>query len=143
MQFRYRCKNYLNASHYIIIDKKKGDIHSHCFEICIEIQPVDQMQFLSFLNIEKIIDDYLEQYQNKLLNDVFPFTSQIPTLENIVSVFKNSLIRKFKEINCEVIKIEVSETPARSCMINIKEESELNFVNLDDNDFFIDLDKFL
>ena len=50
----------------------------------VVVENINDVQFLDF---EKAIDDYLEPYQDKLINDIKPFDTIIPTLENMLDYF--------------------------------------------------------
>ena len=114
----YQLKFYLNAQHYIIINGKAGDIHPHTWEFLICIRIV-RNNFVPFDKFEHVINQFLDQYQNKLVNDVSPFNEIIPTLENMTEYFSE----KFREIigdeGGELIRIEASETPARSYILDL------------------------
>ena len=68
----YKFKLYLNANHFVIFNGEKGESHPHTWEFVIEVL-VDKDKFIKFLDFEKAIDEYLEPYQDKLINDIEPF----------------------------------------------------------------------
>ena len=107
MIYQYVCKFYLNASHFITINNNKGDIHSHCFEIAIDIGSKNKDSFVSFTEIEKCIEDLLQPYQEQVINTVKPFDTINPEL---------------KKKNWVLLTLEFSETPTRSFLINVAEE---------------------
>lgn len=119
MYYQYKCKSYLNASHYIVLNNKNGTPHSHCFEISVDIMYHGDDNFISFTKIEKIVDDIIAPYQEKLINNVYPFDHINPTLENISNYFKDVLSKEFKKINCELIVLEIAETPSRVYVLNV------------------------
>ena len=82
----YKFKLYLYANHFVIFYGEKGESHPHTWEFVIEVL-VDKDKFIKFLDFEKVIDDYLEPYQDKLINDIEPFDHIIPTLENMMDYF--------------------------------------------------------
>lgn len=127
MILQYRYKFYLNANHYVVINDKRGDPHSHCFEIVAEVASIEGDKTTAFNNIERKVDEILKPYQNKLLNDIEPFDEVIPTLENICRYFKYEISKMLAEISWVLLSIEVSETPSRSFMLTI-----------DDVDFMFD-----
>lgn len=122
MIYQYKYKFYLNAQHYILIDNKKGEPHSHCFEIVVDIASTQISKFTSFNEIEKLFEEILNPYQNKLLNTIKPFDELNPTIENICQYFKDSFDNVLQSIGWFLMVIEISETPSRSYIINVIEE---------------------
>ena len=112
----YRLKFYLNARHYIIINGKKGDIHPHTWEFTLYIS-VTMDDFKEFSMFEKGIADYLAKYQNQIINDFSPFTSVIPTIENITDYFAEDFSKIISETGGFLDKVEASETPTRTYIL--------------------------
>ena len=126
MIYQYVCKFYLNASHFIYIDGKKGEPHSHCFEFVLDVATKEKESFVSFTEIEKSVENLLAPYQEKLLNDVKPFDEINPTLENIANYFKELFVKEIALKKWVLVTIELSETPTRSYLINTAEELKQN-----------------
>lgn len=129
MIVQYKYKFFLNAMHYVTIDGKKGEAHSHCFEIVVDIAAVDDTKFTMFKDIEQKMEAILEPYQNKLLNDVHPFDEMNPIIENICQVFKRAFIKELYELGWTLICIEISESPSRSYILNVVEEQIMKELN--------------
>lgn len=129
---QYKFKFYLNASHAIYIKGILGEKHPHTWEI--EICAVKQQGFfVKFEEVEASIEPFLDQYQNKFLNDYEPFLSINPTLENITSFLLKELQGLLQPLGWTIFSIEVSETPARSFIISLVENnvvSDLQHKNL-------------
>lgn len=122
---QYRYKFYLNASHAIYIDNVKGQNHPHTWEITIStVKVIDG--FVQFNDVEKSVENFLNTYQDKNINDVQPFTVTNPTLENICEYFKDSIRQILAEAGWLLLSIEISETPARAYIIDLVDESEDN-----------------
>lgn len=119
----YKFKLYLNANHYVIFNGKKGESHPHTWEFVIEVL-VDKDMFIKFLDFEKAIDDYLEPYQDKLINDIEPFDTIIPTLENMLDFFAPMFYEEVKKVGGLLIKIEASETPSRTYIYSFRGRDE-------------------
>jgi len=86
---QYQYKFYLNASHSIYIDNKKGQNHPHTWEIVLDtIKVVDG--FVQFNDVEKSIERFLGSYQDKCINEIQPFNVTNPTLENICGCDKKN-----------------------------------------------------
>lgn len=124
MKFQYKYKFYINASHYVMINGNKGDIHSHCFELVVELlshNPAEDKEartnVLSFTQVENVIEEALSKYQNVLLNDVDPFGQIFPTVENLCMEFKNVIETVLWGEPWKILSVELSETPTRSYII--------------------------
>ena len=125
----YKFKLYLNANHYVIFNGRKGASHPHTWEFGIEVL-VEKDKFSKFLDFEKAIDDFLEPFQDTLLNDHKPFDTIIPTLENMLDYFAPIFYEKIKNIGGLLIKIEASETPSRTYVYSFRGRDEyLNDLN--------------
>ena len=121
----YKFKFYLNASHSIYINGVQGENHTHTWEIQLNtIKAVED--FIQFNDIEKLIETFLSQYQDKYINDVEPFNSINPTLENICEYFKDKVEKVLFDSGWVLVSIEISETPARSYIIDLVDEIDLS-----------------
>lgn len=119
----YRLKFYLNARHYIIIGDKKGETHPHTWEFALTIL-IRRKEFVRFNIFESKINEYFEQYQDKILNDVEPFDNILPTLENMVDYFTEKFRGIIKGIGGELICVEGSEGPSRSYIFDLRGKNE-------------------
>ena len=128
----YRIKFYLNMRHYIIIDGKKGEIHPHTWEFALDIK-FGRSSFVEFNIFEKGIANFLEKYQNKVLNDEEPFDSIMPTLENVTDYFSSEFYRIIHDIGGMMTRLEASETPTRSYIVNMAEQVTLYYDVTHDN----------
>ena len=82
----YKFKFYLNANHYIIINGKNGQTHPHTWEFVFYIMK-SEGEFVLFNKFEKAIEEYLEKFQGRVMNEIPPFDTMVPTLENISDYF--------------------------------------------------------
>ena len=119
----YRFKFYLNASHSIIINGRRGEIHPHTWEITLDIV-VERSDFMEFNAYEKAASGFFVQYQDRILNDIEPFDVVIPTLENIVEYFGDRLRQIMREVDGELVRIEGSETPTRSYIVTYTQDEQ-------------------
>ena len=129
---QYRFSFYLNASHAIYINGELGDSHPHTWEIVIKAIRSEKGMML-FHEVEKKIEEFLEPFQNRFINDFEPFDVLNPTLENITTYLLDSMDDILKTIGWVVFYIEVSETPTRSYIISRVENniiSELQSENM-------------
>ena len=119
----YRLKSYLNMNHYIIINGKQGQTHPHTWEFVITIVVAGD-QFVEFRKFEMLIEQYLEKYQNQILNTIEPFDVVVPTIENVTDQFNDDLRELLRENGGELVSLEGSETPTRSYIVSHRNEPE-------------------
>ena len=120
---QYRLKFYLNARHYIIIGDQKSDTHPHTWEFALTIL-IRRKEFVEFKTFEDKINEYLESYQDQVVNFIEPFDSIIPTLENMVDYFTKIFAGIIKKIGGELLCVEGSEGPSRSYIVDLRDENE-------------------
>lgn len=114
---QYKFKFYLNMNHYIVIDDKPGEVHPHTWEIILSVISA-QSDMTPFASIEHKMDEIMEQYQDKLLNECKPFDSIVPTVENAAKYFFRLIQDNIIQEGWILLMLEVSETPTRSYIIN-------------------------
>lgn len=115
---QYKFSFYLNASHAIYIDGVRGEIHPHTWEIVIHVMKTSRKLVL-FNRVEQQVENYLQQYQGKIMNDFEPFTALNPTLENLTTFFLKQLQQQLGELGWTIFMMEVSETPTRTYVISL------------------------
>ena len=104
----YKFKFYLNANHYIIIDGKEGEQHPHTWEFMVHIR-MNGQKFVQFDAYEKEIE---------------PFDHIIPTLENMSDYFVRAIKKIVQNLDGELVRMESSETPTRSYVINFEHNED-------------------
>lgn len=119
----YRFKFYLNASHSIIINGKQGEVHPHTWEMTLDIL-VERKDFMEFNVYERVAQDFFSQYQDKTMNEIQPFDTVVPTLENLVDYFGSEIRKRIREVGGELTRIEGSETPTRSYVVSYVRDEE-------------------
>ena len=117
---QYKYKFYLNLNHSICIHEKQGEIHPHTWEIVVDIATSDS-QFKEFSQIEKRLEQLLEKYQDKYINEIAPFEEINPTIENAGEVFSAEIKKSIEEAGWLLLTFEISETPSRTYIINMVE----------------------
>lgn len=115
---QYKFKFYLNASHAIYIDGTMGQRHPHTWEIIINVLK-EKEEFVQFSTLEKKIEAWMKQYQDTFLNEITPFDTINPTMENCCDYFKERLIKILQGEGWILLSIEMSETPTRSYVVNL------------------------
>ncbi len=119
----YQFKVYLNGVHSIFIDGRQGQSHPHTWEFILTIL-IKREEFLEFHVFEKALEIFFSKYQNQTLNDISPFDTIMPTLENMVDYFGGELRTVIRATGGELMKIEGSETPTRSYIVSYEREAE-------------------
>jgi len=123
MQYRqYRLKFYINLKHYIYIDAKKGQLHPHTWELCLNVLKTSD-EFVMFQKMEQEINEYLNQYQDRILNEVQPFDVINPTLENCCDYMAEQIGKLLNQLGYILLMAEISETPAKSYVISYLDDN--------------------
>lgn len=126
MRYRqYKFKFYINASHAIYINGKLGERHPHTWEIVLCTLKI-QEDFVQFDRVEQQIEEFIDQFQESYMNDIPPFDLINPTLENCCEYFKDQISELLRKEGWLLLMIEMSETPTRSYVINLLDESDNN-----------------
>lgn len=122
---QYKFSFYLNASHAIYIDGALGDAHPHTWEIVVKAIR-SQKGIMLFHEVEKKIEEFLDCYQNRFINEFEPFDVTNPTLENITTYLIDRLDGILEPLGWVIFYIEVSETPTRSYIISRVENNVIS-----------------
>jgi len=109
---QYKYKFYLNMNHSVEMGGKMGAVHPHTWEISMGIALPNE-EFIRFSDIEQRVNQILDVYQDKYLNEIPPFTSMNPTLENMCNYMFEKLSKELKERGWLLLIMEISETPSR------------------------------
>ena len=121
---QYKFKFYLNARHGIYINGKLGQAHPHTWEIILHVVK-GKDQFVHVDSLEKKVEQFMEPYQNQLLNEIPPFDMINPTLENCAHYFKDRLQEILNREGWIFLMMEMSESPARSYVISMIDEQQM------------------
>ena len=116
MKHYYKFKVYINAMHSVHFDGKKSNVHSHMWETAIYVN-VKESDFVNFTKFENILEAYFECYEGKYLNDIEKFKGVDPTMEEIGKNIYEDLLELLKEHGLDLKKIEISENPTRTYII--------------------------
>ena len=105
-------------------DGKLGQAHPHTWEIILHVVK-GKDQFVQFDSLEKTVEQFMEPYQNRLLNEIPPFDMINPTLENCAHYFKDRLQEILNREGWIFLMMEMSESPARSYVISMIDEQQM------------------
>ena len=112
----YRYKFYLDASHSVRLNNVFGQSHPHTWEFVIEVSHKND-SIIIFNDIENLLKEILEPYQEKMINKIAPFDKINPTTENIGIYFKKIIEKKCDNMSWNLLKLEISETPSRGFIV--------------------------
>lgn len=113
----YRLTFFINATHMVVMDGKSSSIHPHTFEINCFIK---SQKIIAFEIMEDNINQILNQLNNQYLNKLEAFQNTVPTLENLTRLLYRAISANLKSVGCRLVKIEVSESPVRTFMIEVE-----------------------
>ena len=116
----YRIKAYLNANHFVVFDGKKGKTHPHTWEFVATVYTRND-SIVKFSDTEKAIMAVFEPYQDRVMNEIEPFTAIIPSLENITEYFASNISEAVKPFVFHLRRFEGSETPVRTYGVRFPE----------------------
>ena len=98
-----------NAMHNLTPDNPRK-MHAHTF--CVGIYVIEEQDdHPVFLNSERILERYFAQYQGIRLNELAPFMTLVPTLENMGDVFYRDLKPIFARNGMNLLLLEVGDSP--------------------------------
>lgn len=100
----------------------EGKQHNHTWEIVWEIvceihSKNDQM--IVFNDIEKKLKEVCDTFEGKFLNKLPAFQYVNPTTENVAMWLFNLFTPRLEELNAELVRLEVGESPTRSYCISL------------------------
>lgn len=120
----YTIETSFNATHSMGDGKPR---HAHTFIVKIILRKKGD-DIRPFSDYEKAIDNELEKYRGKYLNDLDGFREMVPSLENICLVLYEEMKDFFsKEDYYEVLRLESGDNPTRQ--ISVGEEIYISAVN--------------
>lgn len=129
---QYKYKFYLNMNHHVEMGGRRGDVHSHTWEIAMGIcvgESMGQKEFVRFSDIEEQVSGLLDRYQDQYLNDIPPFNVINPTLENVCDYLFEMVSRELRRKGLLLLIMEMSETPSRVYQITgIHPEDDFTFI---------------
>lgn len=107
----HRLLYYCNARHSI--DDSMENVHSHTFTIGLYIEDGTKDSLLDINKVNKIINNYLDQYRGILLNEKPAFQYTVPTIEHIGDFFYDELSPILSELSYNLIQLDISENPLK------------------------------
>jgi 6-pyruvoyl tetrahydropterin synthase-like protein len=114
--YSYSYQFYLYAQHSVSISGRAGFAHPHTWSFIANFGA--HKSFSKFTEIEEIINEVIEPYQNCYLNEKEPFVKLNPTMENIGEVFYRKIEDVLKAREITIKGLEISETPVRTYVVD-------------------------
>lgn len=112
----YCLKYYLNASHFVTIGGERGTVHPHTWEFTLVIG-ANREETIRFSDFDKAVDSVLAKYRNRVVNEIAPFDTVMPTVENLTDCLAQEFKAALAKIGAQLISVEAEETPTRSYRI--------------------------
>lgn len=119
----YRIKSYLNASHFVVFDGTKGETHPHTWEFVTTVYTASNT-IVKFSDTEKAIMRVFEPYQDRVVNEIEPFSVIVPSLENLTEYFASQIAEAVQPFDYHLRRFEGSETPVRTYGIRFPESAD-------------------
>ncbi|MEG0295206.1 MAG: 6-carboxytetrahydropterin synthase [Clostridium sp.] len=116
MKEKYILKYFLNAKHYVFFNGEKSIIHPHNWQLELNII-LNNNEILSYQLIDGYIEDILEQFDGKVLNDHSQFMGKEATTEELGRVLWKIISEKLKSMECYLEILKISENASRTFAI--------------------------
>ena len=107
----YKIKYRLGITHSV--DNNEKNKHNHILEGEIFAKPSDD-DFVEFSDMENMVNETLEEYKNKYLNDLEEFNGDA-NIENV------ELFMVFEKNGWALIRLEIGENPLRIYSVSTEE----------------------
>lgn len=120
----YCFKSYLNASHYVSFDGRRGEVHPHTWQFSAKVAVAGAAEPRPFADYERAIEAVFEPYQNHVVNECEPFDAIVPTLESLTEVLGEKVRAVAAGMGARLVEFEGSETPARSYLLAYGPETD-------------------
>jgi len=109
MKRTYRWKFHFNAAHNITPENENGR-HAHSFLVVLYME-IKEFNLEKQNACEKVLQEYLNQYNGKYLNEMEKFSGRIPTLEVICEVLSKDTKKIATKYGMKQLQIEVGDSP--------------------------------
>lgn len=108
----YRIRYQFNAIHSLDLSSPEK-MHAHTFRVTAYIENVgEELDKIDFC--EKQVKEYFAKYKGFRMNDIEPFRTVTPTIENMCQVFYKDLAEKLLQEGILLVKLELGDSPLAS-----------------------------
>ncbi|WP_315072886.1 6-carboxytetrahydropterin synthase [uncultured Clostridium sp.] len=121
----YKFSFFLNALHYLHITEQHGGVHPHTWQINLYLNKITD-NFIMFTDIEEKIQQYLLEYEGKVLNDTPQFKDIEPSIENIGEIVFSQINKLLNSNEWQLNSLEISENSTRTYVITNNLAENLN-----------------
>lgn len=115
---QYLYKYYLNITHAIRNGIHEQDAHEHVWEISFYVLPKEENGILQLEELKQFVNQLMEPWQKKNLNQEIPFNKVNPLPENVGDYFYEKYLRAFYEAGYVLAAVEISETPYQTYLVS-------------------------
>ena len=113
--------SFLNAKHFVSFNGKAGPVHAHSWQVQISAGVnLDHQELVGFTKVIDPVKAVFEPYENKILNEIYPFNIIQPTTENISFYLYNCLDDTLASLGLHLITLSVWETPTKGIEITAR-----------------------
>ncbi len=107
----YKLKFEFNAAHSNV-EHQTQNVHFHTFTLVLYLNDMnEEMDY--FFDTEKHINEWLSPYQDAYLHETEAFAGRSTTLESIGDTFYELWKEKLKELQLDLVRLDVFENPIR------------------------------
>lgn len=118
MQRYYKYQYRFNASH--CTDACREHAHMHSFTIELYVSKPQQGEQILFFDMDDMVNQYLDRYNQKYLNDLEPFGGVLPSLENMGDLFFEELLVLLGEKGITLYQLDICENPLRVYQVSTR-----------------------
>ncbi len=104
-----------NAMHNLVLNDPRK-MHAHTFRVGMYVIE-KQDEHPVFLNTEKMLQEYFEEYRGIRINELELFREVLPTLENMGEIFYWDLKPLFEKNGMQLVYLEIGDGPTSSFYI--------------------------
>ncbi|MGI5838777.1 MAG: 6-pyruvoyl-tetrahydropterin synthase-related protein [bacterium] len=122
---------FLNARHAIFRGGRQGQIHSHSWQMQVDIRVKSGTgRVVSFEQLQGIITAELVPYEDKVLNEILPFDTIQPLTENLAIFFFRRIAAAVEKCGVELDKLSLWESPTKGIEIS---DGRTEYLRLDED----------
>ena len=108
-------EQHIEAAHYLRgYQGKCENVHGHTYGVIVRLRGTDLDNIglvCDFTDVKRYLDQILDKYDHKLLNDIAPFDQINPSAENIASTVGREMQNQLSGLPVTLAAVEVWENP--------------------------------
>jgi len=130
---RMRLDAFVDARYHNIIAGQK-EMQHHALQVTIEVEVPPDNYSVRYTKVSSDVVSTLLQFDNVILNDIFPFNIIEPNPQNIAVYFYNCLEDMLSMMDLVLHSLTVLELPDLQIQVNTRNTKLDNFLHQGDND---------